>query len=148
MFTQSFGRFVCEDDSITCEVDGFTCRATLYRDDCADAPDERQDGFWPSLDPNNAGYIGSRSKRTLERHMAKAKAVMDAWLRDEWHYFGVAVTVERHGVLLTGRYDHALWGIEGNYPGSDNDYLRDVANQLLDDALDTARAKISQLCTA
>ena len=69
---------------------------------------------------------------------------MRAWKADEWHYFGVAVTVSRSGVLLTGQYDHALWGIEGNYPGDKqkNDYLRSVANDLLPEALDAARNKL------
>ena len=41
MFTQKFIYDVCEGDSISCTVDGFDCRATLYRDDCGDSPDER-----------------------------------------------------------------------------------------------------------
>lgn len=148
MFTKHFDSFVCEGDKITCDVDGFTCTARLYHDDCADAPDERQDGFWPSLDPQDAGYIGPKSKRTLAREMAKARAIMDAWKNDEWHYYGVAVTVEREGVQLVGRYDHALWGIEGNYPGTDNSYFQEVANELLDEALSAARAKVSALCAS
>jgi len=46
---------------------------------------------------------------------------------------------------LTHQYGHALWGIEGNYPGADNSYLRCVANELLPEALDDARAKLEQL---
>lgn len=146
MFKAQFKSFVCEGDSITCDVDGFTATATLYRDDCGDAPDDRQDGFWPSLDPKAAGYIGAKSQRTLARHMAKAQALMDAWQRGEWHYFGVAVTIERAGVQLTERYAHAVWGIEGNYPGGDNSYFQEVANELLEEALAEARAKRERLC--
>lgn len=145
-FSQKFSAFVCEGDSITCEVGKFTARATIYRDDCTDTPEERQDGYWPSLDPDNAGYIGPKSKSTLARHTAKAQAVLDAWNRDEWFYCGVAVTIMLDGIPLTGRYDHALWGIECNYPGSDNDYLRVVANEHLDEALEAARAKLAKLC--
>lgn len=72
----------------------------------------------------------------------------DAWQRDEWRYFGVAVTVSRLGVQLTGDYDHALWGIEGNCPGSDNTYFRDVANDQLRDALEAAKEKIAELCAS
>lgn len=97
-------------------------------DDDYGAPDERQDGFWPSLDPDDAGYIGNKPKSTLVRHMAHAEQVMQAWKDDEWFYCGVAVTVEREGVQLTGQYDHALWGIACNYPERNkrrrpNDYL-------------------------
>jgi hypothetical protein len=144
-FKSEFGQFVCEGDRITCEVDGLHCVATLYRDDRNDPPDERGDGFWPSLDPKSAGYIGAKSKRTLARHTAKAQAIMDAWKRDEWHYFGVAVTVAKEGVQLTHRYDHALWGIEGNYPGDDNSYFRCVANELLDEAIEDAKAVLAKL---
>jgi len=144
-FKSEFAKFVCEGDRITCTVGQFDCTATLYRDDCGDVPDERDCGFWPSLDPNSAGYIGPKAKRTLARHMAKAQAIMDAWERDEWHYFGVAVTVEKNGVQLTHQCDHAVWGIEGNYPGADNSYLRVVANELLPEALDAAKAKLEQL---
>ena len=45
---------------------------------------------------------------------------------------------------LTGDFDHALWGIEGNYPGADNSYFREVANENLHDALADAKAKIAK----
>lgn len=57
-----FDRYVCEGDTVTVEIDGFTLTATIYRDDDGSAPDERQDGFWPSLDENDAGYIGPSPK--------------------------------------------------------------------------------------
>ena len=144
-FKSEFATFVCEGDKITCEVDGFDCVAELYRDDSGDAPDELDDGFWPSLDPKSAGYIGAKSKRSLARHTAKAQAIMDAWERDEWHYFGVVVVVYKSEVLLTSKYGNALWGIEVNYPGADNSYLRRVANELLGEALDEARATLAKL---
>ena len=149
-----FDRYVCEGDTVTLDIDGFTLTATLYSDDGSDgsdAPDERDDGFWPSLDPDDAGYIGNKSKSTLARHLARAKQVMQAWKDDEWFYCGVAVTVEREGVQLTGRYDHALWGIECNYPERNkrhrpNDYLAQVASEYIGEVLDAARAKIAALC--
>lgn len=149
MFIKEFSDYACEGDTITCTVDGFDVVARLYRDDCSDKPDERDDGFWPSLDSKSAGYIGPRSQATLHRHMEQAKRTMQAWLNDEWFYCGVAVTVSRADVSLTGRYDHALWGVECNYPSKNkNTYLRTVANELLSEALEAARAKIAQLTTA
>lgn len=70
----------------------------------------------------------------------------DAWLKDDWHYYGVVLTVRKCGVTLTEKYHHALWGIEGNYPGGDNSYFRMVANELLPEALEAARKKIQELC--
>jgi hypothetical protein len=152
MFKRDFAHYVCEGDGITCEVDGFDCVATLYRDDCTDRPDQRQDGFWPSRDPKDAGYIGEKSVGTFNRHRRHAREVMEAWKRDEWFYCGVAVTVSKDGVPLTHEYGNALWGIEANYPPrfplakkNPNRYLRTVANELLPDALADARAKLEKL---
>jgi hypothetical protein len=69
-----------------------------------------------------------------------------AWCEDEWRYYGVAVTVSKAGVQLTGEYDHAVWGIEGNYPGGDNSYFPEVANQLAEEALDAAKETLKTLC--
>jgi len=40
-------------------VDGYTVTARIAHDETPDAPDERQDGFWPSLYPDDAGFIGA-----------------------------------------------------------------------------------------
>ena len=42
----------------------------------------------------------------------------------------------------------SLWGIEANYPGSDNAYLTQVAQELLPEALDAGRAAARRLCAA
>jgi hypothetical protein len=149
-FTQGFDSYVCIGDSITCTVEGYTIRAHIERDDDSAPPDERSDGFWPSLDPESAGFIGNKSDRTLRRETAWAKHVLDAWKNDDWFYCGVCLTVSRNGVELVGPYGHALWGIECNYPAktkSDkpNDYLRDVANENLPEALAAAKAKMREL---
>ncbi len=151
MFKTDFARCVSHDDSIRCEVDGFSIVARLHHDDDTTPPDKRQDGFWPSLDSKDAGYIGRKSKRTLAREHAHMKHVYDSWCRDEWHYYGVVVNVFKSGVQLTADYDHALWGIEGNWPARDkrkntNAYFREVANDLLPAALAAAKKKVCELC--
>lgn len=142
MFTTSFGSYICDGDYITCEVEGFDVTATIYYDDDTTAPDKRQDGFWPSNDPNDAGYV---LPENFAAQQALAEHVMNAWNNDEWHYYGVAVTVDREAVTLTGKYAHAVWGIEGNYPEGDNSYFLEVANELLDEALAAAKEKIKKL---
>lgn len=143
-FTQHFDSYVCDGDQIHCTVDGgFTATATLHYDDCNDSPDERQDGFWPSHDPNDAGYV---LPENFDKQQAIAEKVMRAWKNDEWHYFGVAVTIEKQGIELVDRYEHAVCGIEGNYPDGDNTYFREVANELLDEAIEIAKGKIAKLC--
>ena len=145
-FIETFDSYVCEGDTITAQVDGYTVTARVVRDDTPDAPDKRQDGFWPSLDPKEAGYIGAgKTDADLESAKARAKAVMDAWEADEWFYCGIVVGVSRAGIALD---DNAasLWGIEANYPDSDNAYLTEVARELVPEALDAARLALASLC--
>lgn len=149
-FKTNFKPYVCVGDTITAEFGDFTLTARVYRDECGDKPDERGDGFWPSLDPKSAGYIGPKSRHTLARATARAQSVMDAWKNDEWFYCGIVVTVECEGVELVDEFAHALWGVDCNYPQHDkrripNAYLREVANELADDALASARKKLAAL---
>jgi hypothetical protein len=183
-FEAKFDRYVCEGEQITCEVEGFTCTATLYRDDDNEVPWDRDCGHGPvsawtsrakkpgervlSEDHGSKRFYdfaeacktafadgwgvegGRREGETTKAYAARAAerdfAVLKAWCDDEWHYYGVAVTVSKNGIDLVGEYDHACWGIEGNYPGSDNSYFAEVANEHLGEALDAARAKLRELC--
>ena len=148
MFKTNFDKYACDGDTITCTVDGFNCVATIHHDDDADSPDQRQDGFWPSLDPKDAGYIGDgKTKAQLTAAKRRATIIMNAWKNDEWWYVGVCVTVSKNGIQLTGNFDYALWGVECNYPKTGaNKYLRTVANEELSQALDAARATLAKLC--
>lgn len=65
-----------------------------------------------------------------------------AWCNDGWYYVGVTLSVSRKGVTLTDDYAHALWGIESDSGA----YLTEVANELLNDALEAAREKLKSLC--
>ncbi len=146
-FTEKFGSFVCEGDSLTCDVRGFTVTARIVRDDCGDAPDQRQDGFWPSLYKDDAGFIGAGNgwRERFDKAKARAEAVMEAWRKDEWFYCGIVLSVSIDGITLD---DHAasLWGIEANFPDSDNAYLTEVAGELLPEAVDAAKAARARLC--
>ena len=146
-FTQKFDDYVCIGDTITCEVEDYTVTARLCYDDCAEAPDKNQDGFWPSLYPNNAGFIGAGNgwRDRFAKAQARAEAVMAAWKNDEWYYCGVILAVTIGDVELT---DHAasLWGIEANYPDSDNAYLSEVANELLNEAIAEAKSQRARQC--
>jgi hypothetical protein len=145
-FTERFQSFLCEGDSLTCEIAGFEITARILRDDCTDAPDERQDGFWPSLYKDAPGFIGpgNNFRERFAQAQARAEAVMEAWRKDEWFYCGIVLSVAFEGVLLDD-YAASLWGIEANYPDSDNAYLTDVANELLSEALDAGRAVLARL---
>jgi len=142
MFTQKFGSFVCLGDSISCEVGAYSVEARICHDDTPDRPDQRQDGFWPSLYKETPGFIGAGNgfRDRFDKAQAKAQAIMDAWKNDEWFYCGIILSVKIEDVELT---DHAasLWGIEANYPDSENKYLTEVANELLGEAVLAAKSE-------
>ena len=145
-FTQHFNTYACEGDTISCEAEGFTVTARIVADDCPDAPDERQDGFWPSLYKDAPGFIGPGNgfRQRFAEAQAKAEAVMEAWRKGEWFYCGIVLSVERDGIDLD-RHAASLWGVECNYPGTDNSYLTCVANELLPEALDAGRVAAARL---
>lgn len=62
MFAEGFSDFVCEGDSIS-YIAGFEITARIVRDDCPDAPDERQDGFWHLPYKDALGFIGPGPNR-------------------------------------------------------------------------------------
>jgi hypothetical protein len=92
---------------------------------------------------------GLKEGETPRQHAARAAMqdyeVLRAWCADGWYYYGVAVTISRAGIALTGPYDHASWGIAGNYPGDDNSYFSVVANEFLDAAVEQAKAMVATL---
>lgn len=146
MFTQRFSSFVCAGDVVTCETEGFTVSARIFPDDCPDAPDQRQDGFWPSLYKDAPGFIGPgrNHRQRFAEAQARAEAVMEGWRRGEWFYCGIVLSVSLDGVELA-RHAASLWGIEANYPETDNSHLNEVAGSLLPEALAAAREVLSRL---
>jgi hypothetical protein len=137
-FTTHFRDYACEGDSIESRVTmggfytGLHLVATIYRDDDTTPPDKRQDGYWPSLDPNDNGYIGAKSKATLARHTKRAKDALEGWNNDDWFYCGVAVRAWFDDIPLTEEFAHAVWGVECNYPSgrkNRNAYLLELANE-------------------
>lgn len=141
MFTKGFDKYACEGDKIACEVDGFIVTARIVTDDTIDAPDERDEGFWPSKDTKDAGYCPPEYFETAQ---ASAERVMRAWKSGDWFYCGIVLSISKNGIVLS---DHAasLWGIECNCPEGDNGYLLEVANELLPEALSHAKECLKQI---
>jgi len=146
MFTNNFAAFVCPGDAITGEAGPFTVLAQVVPDDCPDAPDQRHDGFWPSLYADAPGFIGPgpNHRQRFAYAQAKAEAVMEGWRKGDWFYCGIVLSISLDGLVLA---PHAanLWGIEANYPGTDNSYLAEVANDLLPEAITVARETLARL---
>ena len=146
MFTERFAAFVCPGDVITCEAGPFTVLAQVLPDDCPDAPDQRQDAFWPSLYADAPGFIGPgpNHRQRFAEAQAKVETVMEGWRKGDWFYCGIVLSMSLDGVRLAS---HALplWGIEVNYPETDNSCLDEVANDLLPEAIAMARETLARL---
>lgn len=110
-----------------------TSYATDWSDDINAAHTEAREAFRASF-PSARAYAAAAALADFQ--------TLKAWCSDEWDYCGVVVTVSRAGVELA---TDSLWGIERNYPRSDNAYLAEVAEELAESALDAARAKLEEL---
>ncbi len=132
MFTEKFDTFVCMGDTISTEVDGFTITARIEYDQ-----DYR-------IDDDDSHNIDQSVTGCDDEQQAELIAARNAWYNDEWWYGGVVLSVSKAGVVLT---DHAasLWGIDINHPCGNNDYLTEVANELLAEAVEQGHAVMERL---
>lgn len=131
MFTEKFDSYVCIRDTITCYVEGFTLVARIEHD--ADASID--DGYCHNVNQEVTGSNVEQQKKLSEAR--------EAYFNEQWFYCGVVISVSRNGVELEENAA-SLWGFECNYPDSDNAYLTDVANELIDDAMEQARKTLAE----
>ena len=131
-FTDKFDSFVCMGDSISVDHDGFTISARIEFDDQYTIDDDDAH----NVDQSVTGCDDEQQETLLKNRRA--------WMENEWWYGGVVLSVSKNDIMLD---EHAasLWGIEINYPTSDNGYLTDVANELLSEALERGHDAIESL---
>ena len=122
---QSFNPYACVGDSIRWERAGFHLQARIEYDLDSRPEDQGRDPEDPQYGEQNA-------------------AICKAWQNVEWLYCGIVVSASYKGVRVA---DHAasLWGIECNFPGSDNSYLNEVAAELESEALVAASEALHDL---
>ena len=92
--------------------------------------------------PYGQGTPGEKAARAAESDFRFLKA----WCDDKWHYVGVvlqATHIRTKIILFDG--DVSLWRIECNAPGEDNSYLKEVADELLPEAIAVADEKLSEI---
>jgi len=77
-----------------------------------------------------------------KKEIAKLTELRESYLRQEWCFVGVVVKVYKCGIELG---EFSLWGLECGQPGSDNDYLNEVANDCLIEAIDEAERNLERL---
>lgn len=117
-FGSSFQSHVCYGDTITATIDGFDITARVIPDECT-------------------------SPREYDCY---DDAQIKAWREGEWWFCGIVLSVSKNDVVLD-HYAASLWGIEANFPLSDNSYLTEVANELLDEALKSGQELVEKLCS-
>jgi hypothetical protein len=134
-FETDFGSYACTGDTITGTLNGYDLTARLEYDQVRGLDDD------DCHNPDQAvtGCTDEQQEKLLEARRA--------WQNNDWFYCGVVVSVSRNGVLID---DHAagLWGIECNYPGSDNAYLQEVANDLAAEAIEQAEKERARMVAA
>lgn len=131
MFTNDFDTYVCVGDTIETDEGPFRIVATVEHD------------WETSIDDDDVHRTDNVFGRSDEDHAETMKA-REAWFRDEWLYCGVVLSAWVDDICLEP-HAASLWGIEANYPGGDNTYLRTVANELLPDAMDVAHERLATL---
>ncbi len=99
----------------------------------------RRDGW--DADPIQPESRGERAARAAEADFQYLRA----WCRDEWCFVGVVLKVSKAGVTLDPAAA-SLWGIESNSNDHGHDYLTEVANELLPEALENAKQILRKLC--
>jgi hypothetical protein len=134
-FTEQFDTYAIAGDHISVEASGFTITATIIYDQDARIDDDDTH----NTDPSVTGCNKKQQKRLL--------AARKAWFNDEWFYCGIVLEVSKGDVTFC---EHAasLWGIECNYPGTDNSYLTEVANELLPEAIEAAEIALAKMMAA
>ena len=126
MFTEKFDSYVCMDDILAIDKDGLQFTATIVYDDDSHIDDDD----CHNTDQNITGCDATQQEKLLEARQA--------WFDNEWFYCGVVLSIHKNGVCLS-QHAASLWGMEVNYPGSDNAYLTEVANELLDEAIEEGK---------
>lgn len=106
-----FDSYALPNDTITIEDGLFTFTARIEHDDFIRNPEDEDEGISPEA--------------------------LEAWRNDEWFYCGIVISASYNGVDLDDCCA-SLWGIECNFPGSDNSYLGEVVQELLPEAREAA----------
>jgi len=93
-----------------------------------EAPDQNDEGFWPSQDSEAAGYCGEHTDEEFEQLLEDAQQRFNDWENGVWEYVGVRAKATVY-IPIGGNSFHimemqsaGLWGIESDA----GDYLDDV----------------------
>jgi hypothetical protein len=134
-FKTAFDSYACAGDTITGTLAGYDLTARIEYDNDA------------RIDDDDCHNIDQDVTGCNDKQQENLMAARRAWRNDEWFYCGIVLSVSRNGILID---EHAasLWGVECNYPGSDNAYLLDVANELAGESVEQAEKERARIVAA
>lgn len=132
-FTQKFDQYACEGDTISITIGGVVYTARIENDDCHSIDDDD----WHNEDQSVTGCDDEQFAKLLEARKA--------YFRGEWYYCGIIISATLEGSSIF-QYDlDSIWGIEVNYPNSNNDYLTEVANDMLPTAIKVCETELAKI---
>ena len=134
-FTSQFNDYACPGDSIVVEHKGFTFTARLDHDPFYHIDDD--DCHNP--DPSVTGA-------TDEQH-AKIMQAREAWMKGEWYFGEIVISVSKGGVKLADRAA-SVCGVWVNYLDEGNSYFTELANELLPEAFSEAEIALASTIKA
>lgn len=100
------------------------------RDLYSRSPEQECDGYWPSLDPRDPGFIGENADLAdFDRQYKAAKERLQAFENGDWYYMGVRAKAFVHIPIGSRSFrmleleSSGLWGVESD---SDASYLESI----------------------
>lgn len=132
-FKQKFKKYVCNGDSITLKSNGITFEARIEHDSDS------------NIDDDDIHNIDQLVTGCNEEQQERLLAAREAWSKNEWFYCGIVLTATIDGIELNST--ESLWAIEANYPNSENNYLNEVANDLLAEIMKSVSNELEDLKT-
>jgi len=131
-FTGKFNKYAVDNDTISVDVEGFTVTATLRHDSES------------HIDDDDCHNIDQSVTGCNDKQQAKLLKARREWELCNWFYCGIVMSVSRNGIMLDDHTD-SLWRIECNYPDSDNSYLTEAANDMIDNAVEIGKDILEKL---
>jgi hypothetical protein len=113
---EKFDNFVCIGDRREFDYHGLTVCAKI-----------RFDSDY-HIDDDDCHNTDKKITGCNDEEFKKLMTARNGWFNNQWFYCGIEVSVLFEGKQLDSK---SLWGIECNYPESDNNHLSEVANELL-----------------
>jgi hypothetical protein len=134
-FGQQFSKLVLPDDWISITIKGIEYRAQIWQDNHYNIDDD---------DCHNPDQKVTGCSPAQQLKLLEARA---AYARGDWFYCGIVVSAH-FGAITLDKHAASLWGIEANYPGTKNEYLNQVADELLLEAIPLAEAELDSIVKA